>query len=78
MQNFNNFGSSSNPGHGMNAYQNRDQGMAMMGFKGVINTANKPTFPANKEQVDMLHVKMPKMEVKNAPNHPVWNRGGGH
>eukprot|EP00355_Strombidium_rassoulzadegani_P005421 CAMPEP_0168613452 /NCGR_PEP_ID=MMETSP0449_2-20121227/3458_1 /TAXON_ID=1082188 /ORGANISM="Strombidium rassoulzadegani, Strain ras09" /LENGTH=72 /DNA_ID=CAMNT_0008654085 /DNA_START=182 /DNA_END=400 /DNA_ORIENTATION=- len=69
-----NFGYNTSNPHKINAYQSRDQAMHAMGFKGVIKTKQEP----QRETFELKEVKMPKMEVKNAPTHNVWFRGGGH
>ena len=59
----------------VNAYQNRDQVMSTMGYKSIQTTAAAQ--PA-REVFDPKTIQMPKMVVKNAPNHPVWSTMGGH
>ena len=60
----------------VNAYQSRDQVMSTMGYKSI---ATQPTeAPKEREVFDARTIQMPKMVVKNAPNHPVWSTMGGH
>jgi hypothetical protein len=59
----------------VNAYQNRDQVMSTMGYKSIQTTA---TAAPAREVFDPKTIQMPKMVVKNAPNHPVWSTMGGH
>ena len=60
----------------VNAYQSRDGLMSTMGYKSITT---QPTAEAPKREVfDARTIQMPKMVVKNAPNHPVWSTMGGH
>jgi hypothetical protein len=60
----------------VNAYQSRDGLMSTMGYKSI---ATVPAAEAPKREVfDVRTIQMPKMVVKNAPNHPVWSTMGGH
>ena len=74
----------------VNAYQNRDQVMSTMGYKGIetelkANACLPETRIKNdlgllvcpkREVFDPTFV--PKIEVRNAPKYPVWSTMGGH
>ena len=76
----------------VNAYQNRDQVMSTMGYKGIetalaVNDCLPETRIKNdagllvcpkREVFDPKTTVMPKVEIRNAPRYPVWSTGGGH
>ena len=66
------------PNQTVNAFQSRDQLQGAMGFKGVQATHNTRQPLQTRETFDLKTIKMPKMEVRNAPNHPVFSAKGGH
>ena len=66
-------------GQSVNAFAQRDQMQAVMGFKGVHNNAQS-TDTQPREIFDMKTIKMPKMVIKDAPKYCPWghNACGGH
>ena len=67
------------PNQTVNAYQSRDALMSQMGYKSIHKcTKCDHVHKQEREIFDVKTIKMPKMVVVNAPNHPIFSANGGH
>ena len=66
------------PNGTVNAFQSRDQMMSLMGYKSINPCDKCHQVHSQREIFDAKTIKMPKMVVVNAPQHPIFSAKGGH